>query len=244
MAHTCISKLDLLQIMAWHLFGTKPLSEPIPNYCQLDPWEQQISVKFWWKQKTIFTRKLIWRCHLEISVILSRPQCVNWKAYGCAIQQHGMGSTNIPKPILTNHLPSCGICLKVISVSESCMKYKLLQFHPHHPGSNGLVHRNELALPFSILLHSTIWVRFLHWPAIDHTHTVIPSTATVHVGTAAPGQHGRSVRNHFICNPLSENFCQLKEIWYKYLYECHVENHRFTYQLGAEYMTSHCLNTG
>ena len=35
----------LVQIMAWHLFSAKPLSEPMLGYCQLDPW-QQTSVKF------------------------------------------------------------------------------------------------------------------------------------------------------------------------------------------------------
>ena len=27
----------LVQIMAWHLFGAKPLSEPMLSYCQMDP---------------------------------------------------------------------------------------------------------------------------------------------------------------------------------------------------------------
>ena len=31
--------------MAWRLFGTKPLHEPMLTYCQLDP-EKQISVEF------------------------------------------------------------------------------------------------------------------------------------------------------------------------------------------------------
>ena len=35
----------LVQIMAWRLFGAKPLSEPMLDYCQLDP-QEQISVTF------------------------------------------------------------------------------------------------------------------------------------------------------------------------------------------------------
>ena len=30
----------LVQIMACHLFGAKPLSKPMLEDCQLDPWEQ------------------------------------------------------------------------------------------------------------------------------------------------------------------------------------------------------------
>ena len=36
--------------MACHLFGAKPLPEPVVTYCQLDHWEQ-ISVKFNWNFK-------------------------------------------------------------------------------------------------------------------------------------------------------------------------------------------------
>ena len=35
----------LVQIMAWRLFGAKPLSKPMLSYCQLDPWGQT-SLKF------------------------------------------------------------------------------------------------------------------------------------------------------------------------------------------------------
>ena len=35
----------LVQIMACRLFGAKPLSKPMPRFCQLGPWEQT-SVKF------------------------------------------------------------------------------------------------------------------------------------------------------------------------------------------------------
>ena len=49
MTYICISKLNtiqLVQIMAYHLAGAKPLSEPMLEYCWLDPWEQT-SVKSW-----------------------------------------------------------------------------------------------------------------------------------------------------------------------------------------------------
>ena len=37
--------ISLVQIMACRLFGAKPLSEPMLDYCQLEPWEQT-SVQF------------------------------------------------------------------------------------------------------------------------------------------------------------------------------------------------------
>ena len=37
------TKLSLVQIMVCRLFGAKPLSEPMPSYCSLDPWEQIFS---------------------------------------------------------------------------------------------------------------------------------------------------------------------------------------------------------
>ena len=50
----------LVQIMACHLFGAKPLSKPMLGYCQLNP-KQQTSVKFQSKYKTFHSRKYIWK---------------------------------------------------------------------------------------------------------------------------------------------------------------------------------------
>ena len=58
------SRPSLVQIMACRLCGTKPLSEPMLDYCKLDPWEH-ISVKFWSKYNNFHWRKCIWRCRLE-----------------------------------------------------------------------------------------------------------------------------------------------------------------------------------
>ena len=43
--HTCVRNPSLDQIMACLLVGARPISEPMLEYCQLDPWEQA-SVKF------------------------------------------------------------------------------------------------------------------------------------------------------------------------------------------------------
>ena len=40
-----VPAIALVPIMAWRLFGAKPLLEPVLEYCWLDPWEQT-SVKF------------------------------------------------------------------------------------------------------------------------------------------------------------------------------------------------------
>ena len=63
----------LVQTMAWCLYGTKPLSEPMLGYFQLDHWEQ-ISVKFWPKYKTFHSRKCIWKCRLQ----KGGPFCLVW----------------------------------------------------------------------------------------------------------------------------------------------------------------------
>ena len=60
----------LLQIMAWHLFGAKPLSEPMLPYCQLDP-KEHISVKLYLKFKRFHSRKCTWKCRLP----KWRPSC-------------------------------------------------------------------------------------------------------------------------------------------------------------------------
>ena len=46
--------------MACRLFGAKPLSEPLLEYCLLDPWEQT-SVKFESKYKFTHFLKFIWK---------------------------------------------------------------------------------------------------------------------------------------------------------------------------------------
>ena len=54
---------SLVQVMACRLFGTKPLSQPMLVYCQLDSWEQT-SVKFKSELYHFRSRKCIWNCRL------------------------------------------------------------------------------------------------------------------------------------------------------------------------------------
>ena len=53
----------LVQVMACRLFGAKPLPEPMPPYCQLDPCKQT-SGKFESKYKTFHSWKCTWKCRL------------------------------------------------------------------------------------------------------------------------------------------------------------------------------------
>ena len=55
--------LALVQVMACHLLGTKPLPEPMLSYCQLDSWEQ-ISVKYESELYHFHWRKCLWNCRL------------------------------------------------------------------------------------------------------------------------------------------------------------------------------------
>ena len=68
----------LVQMMAWCLFGAKPLSKSMPAYCQLDSWEQ-IFVEF----ESEFSSFSLKKMHLKLSSakmpsILSRGRWVQW----------------------------------------------------------------------------------------------------------------------------------------------------------------------
>ena len=54
----------LVQIMACRLFGAKSFSEPMLEYCRLDPLEQ-ISVKYLLKYIHFHSNKYIWKCRLQ-----------------------------------------------------------------------------------------------------------------------------------------------------------------------------------
>ena len=70
--HICVSNLA---IIGSNKVGTKPLSEPMPEYCQLDPWEST-SVKFLSNFKHFYSLKWFESVVCEMAAILSRPQCV------------------------------------------------------------------------------------------------------------------------------------------------------------------------
>ena len=53
----------LVQIMACHLFGAKPLPEPMLTYCQLDSWEQKFS-EIWIRTLSFSFRKMHLKCCL------------------------------------------------------------------------------------------------------------------------------------------------------------------------------------
>ena len=69
--------LIMVQIMACCLFGTKPLSEPMLGYYQLDH-KEQTSVKFWSKYKTFHSRKHIWKYWLWNGEHFVPGRCVNY----------------------------------------------------------------------------------------------------------------------------------------------------------------------
>ena len=55
----------------------KPLSEPMLEYCQLDPWEQT-SMKYQSKFIHFHSRKCIWNVVWKMAAILPRPQWGKW----------------------------------------------------------------------------------------------------------------------------------------------------------------------
>ena len=65
----------LVQIMACRLYGTKPLSEPMTQYCSLDP-SEQYSVKYQSEYKTFYSQKYIWKCRLgNVGHFVSASMC-------------------------------------------------------------------------------------------------------------------------------------------------------------------------
>ena len=87
----------LFQIMACHLFGSKPLSEPMLPYCQLDP-KEHILVKIYSKFTRVHSRKNV---VCEMAAMLFQPQCVNddmeWKKKSNCIMSHYHQISNIIK---------------------------------------------------------------------------------------------------------------------------------------------------
>ena len=78
MTHICVSEKipSWLQIMVCRLFGSKPLSEPMLPYCQLDS-EECISLKSYFKFKVFVHEYSLENVVYEMVAILPLPQCVN-----------------------------------------------------------------------------------------------------------------------------------------------------------------------
>ena len=75
--HICISNITIIgSDNGLRLDGAKPLSEPMMEYCWLDPLEQT-AVKFWLEFKHFHSRKCIWNFVLKMAAILPQSQCVN-----------------------------------------------------------------------------------------------------------------------------------------------------------------------
>ena len=69
----------LVQAMACHLFGAKPLPEPMLAYCKIDPLGQ-ILVKFESTYKTFIHENVFEKAVYEMAAILSRGRWVNRKS--------------------------------------------------------------------------------------------------------------------------------------------------------------------
>ena len=60
-----VTKSSLVQVIAYRLFGNKPLLELMLAYCELDP-QGQIAVKFEIRYKHFLSRKCIWKLHAHV----------------------------------------------------------------------------------------------------------------------------------------------------------------------------------
>ena len=71
---------SLLQLMACHLFGTKPQPEPMLVCCQLDPWEQVFSETWIGILSFAFKKMHLKMLSAKMEAILSRGRWVNGKS--------------------------------------------------------------------------------------------------------------------------------------------------------------------
>ena len=88
--------------MACRLVGAKPLSEPMLEYCYLDPWEQT-SVKSY-RNLNIFIQEnacenVVWK----MAAILSRPQCVKPPLIWHHSWTNGCNLSSVPLSHLINY---------------------------------------------------------------------------------------------------------------------------------------------
>ena len=73
--HICVSKITIIgSVKACRLDGAKPLSEPMLEFCELDPWVQT-AVKFESRKKS-FHEENAFENVCEMETIMSWPQCV------------------------------------------------------------------------------------------------------------------------------------------------------------------------
>ena len=62
-------------LMACRTFRTKPLSEPVMTFCQLEI-KEYVSVKFYLKFDSFYSRKCIKNVVCKMATIMCRSQCV------------------------------------------------------------------------------------------------------------------------------------------------------------------------
>ena len=123
-----VNILTLVQIMACHMFGAKPLSEPMLPYCQLDP-KEHISVKFPLKFKSFHSINPLKMLSCEMSAILSRPQYVKWLiSIQCgqteAVVDHNKSRSGLRNPE-NNHVTQTVNHSRINPVSP----FVILEFH-------------------------------------------------------------------------------------------------------------------
>ena len=78
---------SLVQMMSCHLFGIKPLSEPVVVYCQMDL-GNKLQWNFDWNSKVFIEENAHENVVCQMLAILPQPQCINSKWSGDSIWQH------------------------------------------------------------------------------------------------------------------------------------------------------------
>ena len=132
--HICVSKLGhlLAQIMACCLIGTKPLSELVLPYCQLD-FKEHIAVKLYLNSKVFAqenAQNVVWK-----TAAMSRLQCVEYTLpVGLVMLYHGsphicLNGYIMYRSYIDGLVQDCSISsVLAMEILQSCTKPKICQF--------------------------------------------------------------------------------------------------------------------
>ena len=124
------TRTSLVQILACRLFGAKPLSEPVLEYCEFDPWEQT-SVKFYSKFKNFIEENAFENVVCKMAAILFRGRwvtAVETPNYRCPWQStervsqggHIISPGSMNYPIYTYNILCVAITALLLYVSFGC----------------------------------------------------------------------------------------------------------------------------
>ena len=109
--------------MACRLAGAKPLSEPMLEYCWLNPW-QRISVKSQSKFIYFHSRRCIWKCRQEIgghffsASLCSKLIAAQWRYFAAYILVWIVPGNGFPADTLRNNVRTTSFWRSYVKITS------------------------------------------------------------------------------------------------------------------------------